>query len=212
MIGDATLAFIPVPNTALVQLVFDVGVNSVENTLYFNTTAVGGWTESALEDLANVVSTWWELEMAPFAASTVNLREVNATDLSVINSWFASTSPTATGEKLTAIMPGNVTLAVSFRTGKIGRAYRGRNYVVGLTEDVITIDTVNSATVSGLALAYADLPDMVFSVNENASWVVVSRFIGNAPRLQGVTTPVTSIVIVDDTVDSQRRRLTGRGE
>lgn len=40
---------------------------------------------------------------------------------------------------------------------------------------------------------------------------VASRRLNNAPRLIGVATEVIDVVLADDTVDSQRRRLPGRG-
>jgi hypothetical protein len=40
----------------------------------------------------------------------------------------------------------------------------------------------------------------------------VSRYANGAPRTVGIATPVTSVVLVDQRVDSQRRRLVGIGE
>jgi len=44
-----------------------------------------------------------------------------------------------------------------------------------------------------------------------ADWVVVSRFHDNAPRTAGVVSFINAATVVDATVDSQRRRLPGRG-
>jgi hypothetical protein len=43
------------------------------------------------------------------------------------------------------------------------------------------------------------------------TWVVVSRFSGGVERVTGVTTPVVQAAYHDLNLDSQRRRLTGRG-
>jgi hypothetical protein len=42
-------------------------------------------------------------------------------------------------------------------------------------------------------------------------WVVASRITNGAPRVTGLSQPVTSWLVVDLAVDSQRRRLNGRG-
>jgi hypothetical protein len=42
--------------------------------------------------------------------------------------------------------------------------------------------------------------------------VVVSRYSNGQPRAVGVATPVTSALLVDTRVDTQRRRLVGIGE
>jgi hypothetical protein len=74
---------------------------------------------------------------------------------------------------------------------------------------------IDSATAAAFVDAYSLLLD--FGQDIGASWVVVSRFSGvdangdPIPRAAGVTTPITSVLVVDNIVDSQRRRLPGRG-
>jgi hypothetical protein len=44
----------------------------------------------------------------------------------------------------------------------------------------------------------------------NDTWVVLSKFFAKNPRSTAVATPITA-VSADQYLDSQRRRLTGRG-
>ena len=66
-----------------------------------------------------------------------------------------------------------------------------------------------------LKLAYEGLPSV--ATVAGYTWVVASRFSGvdaegdPIPRAAGITTPITTVLIVDNLVDSQRRRLSGRG-
>jgi hypothetical protein len=108
------------------------------------------------------------------------------------------------------------TFVVSFRTDLRGRSFRGRNYVIGLTEDMVDGNSLEAGVSEPWRLAYAHLGTLVADIDW--TWVVVSRFSGVSgsppeptPRVAGVTTPITSVVVVDQFIDSQRRRLSGRG-
>jgi hypothetical protein len=75
--------------------------------------------------------------------------------------------------------------------------------VVGNTFDATKADNLVQAYIDGI-LTNADI---------TASWemVVVSTVENKAPRASALVQPVTSVLYTDLTVDSQRRRLTGRG-
>jgi hypothetical protein len=111
--------------------------------------------------------------------------------------------------------PANVSLAVSFRTAGRGRSSRGRNYFVGFVDDQVTGNVVNNSDAVDIRNAYAAL--IAAAATANVSWVVVSRFSGvdadgkPIPRAAGVTSLINAVSLVDNDVDSQRRRLNGRG-
>jgi hypothetical protein len=138
------------------------------------------------------------------------LIKVLARDLTVQNglSLESTSSLPITGTNSNAGCSNNVTLAVKWQTGYAGRSYRGRTYFIGLTENNVTGDTVAGAYASGLQGAFeqlmSDLDGAGFGMG------VLSRYHNNAPRTAGVLTPITS-VSVDTVIDSQRRRLQGRG-
>jgi len=92
-----------------------------------------------------------------------------------------------------------------------GRAYRGRIYHIGLAEGDVTGDFITNARGNAIRDAYAALRSQVIA---NGTWqmVVISRQLNSVPRVVGVGTPVTQLVLTDYRVDTQRRRLIGEGE
>lgn len=210
------MPFVPVANTVEFELRAILDDQKVENTLYFGR----GFAPTAVQMLAmaNLLAGWWAAEVADYTAESVSLVEVYATDLTSASGPTASYIPPSavTGGDASAALPNNVSLCVSFRTANRGRSYRGRNYVVGLTEAAVVLNTVQPAYIASILEAYNLLPGL--GTATGWTWYVVSRFSGvdpdthaPIPRVTGVRTPVTTVVIVDPTVDSARRRLPGRG-
>jgi hypothetical protein len=189
---------------------------SVENTIWARFLDPYTATEMAL--LGDNMILWWGDEYAPLVSAAVQLREVVVTDMNSATGPQTTSVPPAplTGGSTANIVPGNVTLSVSFRTANRGRSFRGRNYVVGLTEDMVAgNDFVAGITASWQAAYEALIPAIAAS---DAEWVIASRFSGvnpttgePIPRTTGIATPVTSVIVVDNFVDSARRRLTTRG-
>lgn len=204
------MAFIPVPNTALVEVRMRLDSQLVENTLYFEKD--GGISGNDLANLGQTIVDWWSNYYNQNMSNQLQLREVYVTDLTSQTSDTATVVPSEplSGLNPSPALPNSVSLTISFRTGGRGRSSRGRNYVVGLVEAAVTGNTVETSYATQLVNAYVQLaspPNVA-----NFSWVVVSRYSNNAPRAEGVTAPVTAVVATDLTVDSQRRRLPGRGK
>ena len=207
------MAFIPVPDTAQVELIFDTPAGSAENTLWFHYEGAGDMTEFVLSTLAGQIAEWWVTEMQATVTDEINLREVIATDMSTEIGEVGSSPVDAFGLRADNLQPMNVTMAVSFRTPNRGRSFRGRNYVVGLGEGQVTNDIVGTVTVAAWVDGYALIPDylpVVLGVPQ-WNWVIASRYTEGAPRTTGIFSSVTAVQVTDDYVDSQRRRLSGRG-
>jgi len=204
------MAFVPVADTVLAELRFDYFGQKIENTLYFR--KIGGSSVAQAIGLMNDLEVWWTSLLSVYLSGDISLRELNVTDLSSASGYSvsqAAPTPNPTGGIAAAGLPGNVALCVSFRTPNRGRSFRGRNYVAGLAETSVTGNTLDATRVAGILGSYQGIPSSI--VSSAWDWVVVSRFTGGAPRVAGLATDVTSVVVVDDFVDSQRRRLTGRG-
>ncbi len=204
------MAFVPVADTVLAELRFDYFGQKIENTLYFR--KLGGSSVAQAIGLMNDLLVWWTTLLSNYLSEDISLRELNVTDLSSVSGYSvsqAAPTPNPTGQIVAAGLPGNVALCASFRTPNRGRSFRGRNYVAGLAETNVIGNTVDSSIVAGVLGSYQGIPSSI--VTSAWDWVVVSRFNAGAPRVAGIATDITSVVIVDDFVDSQRRRLTGRG-
>lgn len=204
------MPFVPLANTAEAELRYTLDDQQVETTLYF--TNGDGWTAANLEPLGAALLTWWATNLQDNIAQNCVLREIYLTDQSTQSGetfTYVTGLPLA-GQASTDAMPNSIALCVSFRTAKRGRSYRGRNYVPGIPKSVVVESAVTSEYQSAIQNAYQGL--LAFSLTANATWVVASRYTNGAWRTTGETTPVRSVVVIDPTVDSQRRRLPGRGD
>jgi len=211
------MPFVPVPNVALVEIRMLAMAQLVENTLWFE---FGSAPDAAdLTALLEAVESWWVSEVKPLTSSRVGVREFVATDMSSQTGPVASLAGTIldVGSNTPNAMPLGTTLTVSFRTALRGRSFRGRNYIVGLTEDQVDGNAVEAGVATSWSDAYSQLP--VPTLAAGWTWGVVSRFSGidpatgdPIPRAEGIFTPITAVVVVDDFIDSQRRRLSGRGQ
>jgi hypothetical protein len=181
-----------------------------ENVLYFDLGATP--TSAAMLTLAAGLKAWWVAELRPYISDDTQLREIYMTDMS------SATGPTATyatglplaGSVTGGSLPNNVTYCVSVRTANRGRSYRGRFYVAGIPK----AGSANNDALGTYSLAYVDAVAQLQNSTYvgSAVHVVASFRTNNAPRTTGIATPVTSAVGIDSTLDSQRRRLPGRGQ
>lgn len=206
------MAYQPVAATALIELVYTYAGQTCENTLYVRHDATE-WSESELSAQAAYFESWFGAELAPFMSSTVALVRIDVTDLSDQFGLKLQhvVDPQINGEVAGQALPNNCSFTTTFATAKRGRSFRGRNYLVGLSESNVELNEVDSTTRAGILAAYTALigPGVLPG---GAQWVVVSRVVNGVVQMPtALTTFVNSVYHYDNTVDSQRRRLPGRG-
>ena len=210
------MPFVPVLNTVLVEIRMLLDSQRVENTLYFSSGSPP--SSPAMATLGNNIIAWWLENIAPITSTGVVVREVVVTDLTSDIGPQVTVVPATPLAGLVAdeTLPNNVSIAVSFRTEQRGRSFRGRNYFVGLTDGFVNGNNVLGTFADDLVAAYDLLNTTPFA--PTWTWSVVSRFSGvdpvtgdPIPRATGVITPITTVLVTDFTVDTQRRRLPGRG-
>lgn len=211
------MPFVPVENTALVETRMMFDGQKCENTLWVENESP--WDGESLAELASEVKDWWTASYAQLVTFGTSLTEVVATDMSSETGPQASVAGAgAVGADSGAPFPGGTSFAVSFRTAMRGRSFRGRNYIVGVPESARSlISGVDPDYVEACITQYTAFMDAISTAGW--TWVIASRFSGvdpdtgdPIPRVAGVTTPVTNVVCTDATLDSQRRRLPGRGQ
>jgi hypothetical protein len=209
------MAFIPAPGIAQAELVFTWNEQTVEMVLNFQ--GSGAWSATTLDLLGSSLVSWFQTYLAPLLSTQIQLRIVRVRDLTTVNGVGVEHSSGLPSGGLinTASVPNNVAIAVKHSTGLTGRSFRGRSFVPGLAAGDINVNTLLPDSLTALRNAFANL-NVVSNVN-GAVHVVLSKYHGvdsqgkPIPRATAIATPVLSYS-VDPTVDSQRRRLPGRGQ
>lgn len=204
-----SLPFQPVPLAAEVQIRFSVGGQQVENT--FNFVSTFGWGQDELDALTHAVDGWVHDTLIPSLGTNMLYTETYARGLrepiefESVNSFSAGAG---TGGACTK--PNNVAFAISRRTGRTGRSARGRVFLVGIPDSYYLDDNhLTTLAASGFANGLEDLDAACLAVGWTE--VVVSRVQAGVRLATALTYPVTQWEAVDTIVDSQRRRLPGRG-
>lgn len=203
------MPYIPVVDVVQAELFMLWDGSNVENVLHFEPDTPPSL--ALMGELAAHLVTWWNANIKPLCAPQLQLNSLKLTDLStefapVLN---YNTGLPLVGTSATATLPNNVAFVVTKRTALRGRSYRGRIYVAGLTEGAVTGSVVAASVVT----AYLNAYNLIKSFSTaGAAWTmqVVSRHQGGVPLINGIATDVTGFTS-DGVVDSQRRRLPGRG-
>lgn len=201
--------FQPVPDVAKVAVVMLYDLQNVVNVFHFR--RVGQWGLPELESLAQVVATTWVNDvMIHLSANSLFLR-VESRGLRAQNDVsfdYVLANPVA-GSRPGDSLPGSVAFAVTHLTGLTGRSNRGRTFFGALAESDVSGSTIAPARANGLRDGLASVRNLA----ANAGWqqVVVSRYENKVRRPEGIAVPVIGFRYRDLTVDSQRRRLPGRG-
>jgi len=204
------MAFVPGTNVVEAQLIYTFLGQRMENTLYFQKGSA--WVVPDMQALgAYLETTFWNNLVRPQVSNVCSLVEIDLRDLTTVSGFnivWTGGMP-RTGAQTGDPIPGSNTVAISFKTLNAGRSYRGRNYFVGLNEGQVSGNQITVTVRDALRTAWSILL-ATSATPPPATWGVFSRFTAGAPRVTGVFTPITNVT-VDVDVDSQRRRLAGRG-
>lgn len=183
----------------------------VVNTLGFVRNTPATPTPGEVQTLAQVLSQAWVNNILPQLPSQVTLEMVTTRDITQQGGPVSEYSGDAgePGMLVGNLLPNSNTIAVSFRTGFAGAANRGRNYWAALMESEVTDSTVAGTKINLIIAAYAALSG-AGTIMPGWQWAVISRKLV-PPLIVGRALPIVSVVVTDSVVDSQRRRLPGRG-
>lgn len=193
------------PNIARVTYQMHRGTRVVENTFHLYKSL--GWSEAQLIAALEAAYGLWNTYVKPALTSAIALYNIHGAVYDPTGSpWVADrpVTPELPGTVGGAFEPGNCTVTVSERANLAGRAYRGRIYWPGIaTSQYSGDDTANSTLLTALA-------------NFAVAWLATYPAGGATGQLaifhrnDNLFTPVRSIVL-ENVLDSMRRRLPGRG-
>lgn len=202
------MEFVPAEKCARASLIFSIGTGIAVNTLWVQNTAED-WSVPTLATLCGILRDWWDTNWKSKVTNEVTLNSIVAKDWAVKDSYAYELPCNIVGTRGNdAVLPMNVTAAVKFLTGRAGRSFRGRNFVVGLCKSQVMGDGILTQVRDDILAAYnalqADLSEDTFQ------HVVVSFQHDKVKLVTGMVTAVQSYNM-DVVLDSQRRRLAGRG-
>lgn len=202
------MPFQPAENVVQCELRYTWQGQQVENVLHYIMDPI---TPQAMADLAAEVYSVWATYCAPITSNTVTLREVYVFDLTTADGGTATfaPSPLATGGNVNESVVNSTTLCLSLRTALRGRSRRGRLYIVGLTDNIVADNRVSAGGAQAFLDAYANFFDP--GVITAGDWAVLSRFSDGVARPVASAATITQVLFTDTVVDTQRRRLPGRG-
>ncbi len=180
----------------------------LENVWYFR--EADPFDATSLAALNTSIASNWATTMKQHLSTGCFLDFIESTALDTDAGAQDTLAVAAGGVIAGAGYPGGVTIAIKFATGLAGRSNRGRMYWPGIAESQATGNDLNSAVATAFV---ADVSDLFAGVNTDvtAEHVVVSYCHNNAWRTTAESNLVTSYLLVNNDLDSQRRRLAGRG-
>lgn len=205
------MAFVPTPNCVQLEMVMLWNSQVVQNVFHYVKSAP--WDVDSMEELGDGFVGAIAAGFDTLVSDTLSVTSLRITDLSAQNApsiEYGTGLPIA-GEAVSPSLPNSVTCVVSKRTQLRGRSFRGRIYHCGLVESQVTGNVLGTGVAAALVAFYSSLnPINLPTITDEAIMVVLSRFSEGSPRATGLATPVNSFTC-DGIIDSQRRRLPGRG-
>lgn len=192
------------PQAIRVEPIYEAGFSRMENVLHYMCSEQ--ISEQTMQEFGTAWVEQWTAHLAPLISQNVALIQITITDLTSNTGpqiVFTDDMPLVGTADTGLTLPNNVTVTTKLLTGSRGRSYRGRVYHIGLVEGAVVADQIGSTTRADLNAAWMALRMLT---TESAVWTlsVLSR------KLGGTLTPVLNVG-GDLIVDSQRRRLYGRG-
>lgn len=204
------MPYIPSVNTVQAELIYTWDGQFCETVLHYVPTVLG-WTSVELAELGAALVALWNVNIKPSVAATLALTAVTLTDLNTQTGevYNVASGLPIVGTNASPSLPNNVAIVLTKRTALRGRSYRGRIYHPGLTEGAVVNNNVPSP---GIGTIIAGWNAFLSVTTSSHVWkmVVMSRYNANSPRVTATTTQVTGLTS-DGSIDSQRRRLPGRG-
>lgn len=199
------MAFQPAPNCINATLRFLNG-----GTFYgINSLNFVGLNRNPFEDygfIAAEIVDWWEEEIAGLVSDEIQLASISLRGLSEPSDYYYSNDLTGiVGLVDSPAQPPNVTLSIKTETGLTGKSRRGRVFHVGLAESMVSNKYLLPAWPGLFASNYQLLIDAVSGFD--LSWCVLSRTQNKVKLAEAIPYPITSCTLVDNRVDTLRRRV-----
>lgn len=184
-----------------------------QNILHFEKNDGTAWGTGDLTNLTNSFDTWLGTTNGKKATTDhmsegVTIENLLARDHTVDGGAEFGKTVSHAGTDPGAIMASGLSFAVTLRSGLVGRSFRGRVYLIGLTTDftISNPDTVDPGKASDVITGWGDLISQAAGWSPPMKWVVLSKRHNKTWRDTGVGTPIVSVGYSELVLDYQRRR------
>lgn len=203
----------PIADTAKVEVRMLNANQQIENVHFVYDS--GGIDSTRMNAIADAVIAWWSAQVKPVVTGAVSLVSVKVTDLSTATGPVLEKAPATAqnGSSATTALPNEVSIALHKTTVGRGRSAKGRMYWPQLsTSQQQDANTINSGSAADLiARSNALITAINGLTGGTALYGYVSYYHDKALRGTPIFLAVSSFVLRDNTLDSQRRRGPGRG-
>jgi hypothetical protein len=201
------VAFIPVVNTAKIDIQWSVGAKQMNTIVHAQKAAPSPFNAADLAALAEVVETSIEGHLLGTLASDIALKAVVCTALDTNTSPQATVISGVAGTDGSPMVPAGVAMCITLYTALRGRSFRGRVYIPGLPITAILVGGLWDPTFVGNVNGdFGSIIADMLAAAQSTVMGVVSYRTGGAPRAAGVFTAISSHAVRNTVPRYQRRR------
>lgn len=199
------MPFVPAPDCAEAVINGTFHTKAIAHVLNFH--IPGGYTQSDLDNLSFAVDAGVAADYLNLLNTSVHYDNVHVRGLnSIIDLESFNSTSTGYGTSSGTELPANATACITLRTGHTGRSARGRFYAWPTADGNLS---TGQAFVGAYTTALKTFLDNLISATHLAGWdlVVLSRQSGGVPLTTAAFLEVTTVVVRNSEIDSQRGRL-----
>ena len=207
------MPFVPSPGVAQAEVIQLIDGQRCENVFHYKQAGATDYNTAQLTALATALLAYFgNATIKGLYPTTWSVIECRCVDLSEEFGPAVTLTPGSAivGTRAGAQLPNNCALVLTKRTDLRGRSFRGRMYFGPLTEADVTGNVVAGATVTSIVSNMQGLKDLTDAGSVHHFMQVLSMRGSGLPRPAGLATQVNNLTS-DGVLDSQRRRLPGRG-
>jgi hypothetical protein len=181
---------------------------NMQNVFYVQ--KLDGWAAGDLEQLAENYLAWETAEAGPLRSNQISLTRVTVTDLTSLTHgrYDLQLASPLVGGLASPALPASATWALKKNIGQRGRGRNGRTFWIGLGENQVVQDTIDSAAASAIETAMNMLlSDLLTDLGGAEVGVIHRPPVGTGEEYDFTRQLVYAAT--DFLIDSQRDRLPG---
>ena len=175
--------------------------------------AIPVWTLEEIDEAVDKMEVFLTTDLAPLLSGNLTFTEIRARVMAPDLALQRIAAVSIQGASVEPPMPNNVSACVTLSSGFAGRGGRGRFYVGAIPRTAVSNSTFDTEFVSDIGVAFTTGLLARFSETGTVPMdvVIYSQQVDGADRPTALLTTVLTAGMRDNVVDSQRRRLPGRG-